>query len=182
LLVLGGGSDNPERFLSAAALSRRFPQAHMVFSDIHDGAEARAAFLNIGVDPARITIESHARNTWENLSFSFCLVRPKPDQAWFLVTNSYHMPRAVGVAQKIGWNLAPWPAGPVSFRPRIVLQFTQNLRVLGVAAHEWAGLAWYFATGRSAALFPRILSPATARAGASPSGTGIRCPAATSDG
>ena len=176
LLVLGGGTDNPQRFLSAAALSRRFPHARMVFSDIHDGAEARAAFMDIGVDPDRITIESHARNTWQNLWFSWCLVKPKPDQAWFLVTNSYHMPRALGVAQKIGWNLAPWSAGPAPFRPVFGLQFTRNLQVLETAAHEWVGLVWYFARGRSASLFPRSSWPEAARAETSLHGTGIQCP------
>jgi uncharacterized SAM-binding protein YcdF (DUF218 family) len=174
LLVLGGGTDNPERFLTAAVLSRRFPHARMVFSDIEGGGEARAAFLNIGVDPALVTIESHARNTWENIWFSWCLVKPKPDQAWYMVTNSYHMPRAVGVAQKIGWNVAPWPAGPASFRPEFALQFTRNLRALEVAAHEWVGLAWYFAMGRSAALFPRFASPAAA--GAPLNGGALHCP------
>jgi uncharacterized SAM-binding protein YcdF (DUF218 family) len=155
ILVLGGGSENPERLIAAVGLSRRFPHATVVFSDIHDSVEARDTLLRLGVAPSQIRLENHAADTWQNLSLSWCLVRPSPDQTWFLVTSDYHMPRAMGVAQKIGWNLAPWPSGPSQFRPVFSLQFADNLKTLATASHEWFGLVAYYLEGRSSSIFPR---------------------------
>lgn len=159
ILVPGGGSENPERLVTAVGLSRRFPHATVVFSDIHDSVEARNTLLRLGVAPSQIRLENRAADTWQNLSFSWCLVRPAPDQTWFLVTSSNHMPRAMGVAQKIGWNLAPWPSGPSQFRPVFSLQFADNLKALSAASHEWIGLVAYYLEGRSSSLFPRSARP-----------------------
>lgn len=154
ILVLGGGGDNPERFLAVAPLAREFPHARVVFSDI-DANAGRTGFRRLGLDPARTLIEGRARNTWENLSFTYALVKPRMSGNWIVVTDAYHIPRAMGVAGKLGWRVIPWPSGYHGGLANVSLQFADNLGKLDTAGHEWLGLLAYWAMGRSNELFPR---------------------------
>lgn len=154
ILVLGGGAENPVRFLALAALAREFPRARIVFSDV-DAKAGRTGFGQLGLDPGKTMIEGRARNTWENLNFTYALVMPRKSEKWIVVTGAYHMPRAMGVANKLGWPLIPWPAGYQGGPARVSLQFTDNLGKLETAGHEWAGLLAYWIAGRSKPLFPR---------------------------
>ena len=154
ILVLGGGAENPVRFLALAALAREFPRARLVFSDV-DAKAGRTGFRQLGLDPARTVIEGRARNTWENLDFTYALVKPRKTGKWIVVTGAYHMARVMGVAGKLGWPLIPWPAGYAGGPARISLQFTDNLGKLETAGHEWVGLLAYWVAGRSNRLFPR---------------------------
>lgn len=119
ILVLGGGADNPERFLALARLARHFPDARIVFSDV-DANAGRAGFRQLGIDPARTVIEDRARNTWENLNFTYALLKPRNSAKWVLVTSAYHIPRATA-----GWPVIPWPAG---FHARSVGRFAAVYR------------------------------------------------------
>lgn len=153
ILVLGGGAENPERFLALAALARRFPQARIVFSDV-DVDAGRTGFRLLGLDPARTLIEGRARNTWENVSFTYALVKPRMSGNWIVVTAAYHIPRMMGVAGKLRWPVIPWPAGYHGGPAKFALQFTDNLGKLETAGHEWLGLLAYWVAGRSDRLFP----------------------------
>jgi uncharacterized SAM-binding protein YcdF (DUF218 family) len=157
ILVLGGGAENPERFLALAPLARHFPQARVVFSDI-DANAGRIGFRQLGLDPARTMIEDRARNTWENLNFTYVLVKPRMSEKWLIVTGAYHIPRTMGVAGKLRWPLIPWPAGYHAGPAKISLQFTDNLDKLETAGHEWVGLLAYWMMGRSDQLFPQPVS------------------------
>lgn len=157
ILVLGGGADNPERFLALAELARHFPHARVVFSDV-DANAGRAGFRQLGIDPARTVIEDRARNTWENLNFTYALVTPRKSGKWIVVTSGYHIPRVMGVAGKLGWPVIPWPAGFHAGPAAVSMQFTDNLRKLDIAGHEWVGLLAYWVMGRSDRLFPRPLT------------------------
>lgn len=154
ILVLGGGAENSVRFLALAALAREYPRARVVFSDV-DADAGRTGFRQLGLDPARTIIEGRARNTWENLNFTYALVKPRKSEKWIVVTGAYHMPRAMGVAGKLQWALIPWPAGYNAGPATISLQFTDNLAKLDTAGHEWMGLLAYWLIGRSNRLFPR---------------------------
>jgi uncharacterized SAM-binding protein YcdF (DUF218 family) len=145
-------------------LLRRYPQARLIFSGGPAGAPmtaadvARGIFNQLGVDQRRVTYENRSRNTWENLTLSRELAQPKPDETWLLVTQALHMPRAMGVAQQIGWRLAPWPTDyltPGGDAPALRRRsLGRNLQMVDAALHEWVGLVVYRLTGRSAALFP----------------------------
>ena len=169
ILVLGGG-ENPElfafrgtaatifsegRLVEAVALARRFPEARIVFSGV-EADVARAAFAQMGAPMNRFTFENRARNSFENLMFSKNLIGPKPEETWLLVTHAVSIPRAMGVARGVGWNMVPWPVdyqtGPQGYHFSIA--FVDNVRALEIAAHEWMGLVVYRLMGRSAAWFP----------------------------
>ena len=156
-----------ERVVEAAILAKRYPDARVIFSGGNgslltasstEAQEARKLFVELGVDPSRITLEDASRNTDENARFTAKLVGPVPGQRFLLVTSAYHMPRSMGLFQKAGFNVT---AFPVAFRAlgegRGLLSDThapRNLETFDIAAKEWIGLVAYRATGRIDSLFP----------------------------
>jgi uncharacterized SAM-binding protein YcdF (DUF218 family) len=154
-----GGGD----MIAAAELMRRHPEARLVFTggSAFGGAAAdvaRKIFEQLGVDQSRATYEAQARDTWENLLFAQKLARPKPAETWLLVASALHMPRAMGVAQRLDWQIAPWPTdfltpggnGPATSRRSL----GRNILTIDAAAHEWLGLLVYRIAGKTVALFP----------------------------
>ena len=180
VIVLGGSYDRIRGYLSTvllddnshamivvAGLAQRYPNAKIVFSggtvfpDEFVPAEAVAAkqlFMSFGVPPDRLVIEGQSRNTEENARLTFDMIAPKPGSHWLLVTNAYHMPRAVGTFRKAGFDVTAFPVGWRTngwrdfFWPSPFV--TENLRRVDVAMREWFGLAVYWLLGYSTALFP----------------------------
>jgi uncharacterized SAM-binding protein YcdF (DUF218 family) len=156
-----------ERLTVAADLARRYPAVRIVFSGgsgalIYDeGAEAPFALRlleDLGIPRARILLEDRSRNTVENAIFSKALIQPKPGERWLLVTSAHHLPRAIGVFRKMGFPVEPYP---VDWRTRGAADALRPFATLGdglrrsdTAVREWVGLAVYWLTGRSSALFP----------------------------
>ncbi len=159
--------DTAERLIAGVALSRRFPEAQVVFSggtgslrrpDLKEAEFAARVFAALGVPAERMRYENQSRNTFENAVFSQRLVQPRPGEVWLLVTSAFHMPRAMGCFRQIGWEVIPYP---VDYRttgrsywwpPSVNLMF--GLSSLELALHEWVGLALYRLTGRTDVLFP----------------------------
>lgn len=168
IVVLGGPGDAAgHRLIAAAALSRRFPEAKVVFTGgsgafIPNGPmEADLAgpkLLSLGVPADRLVLESRSRNTPENAAFSYDIVQPKPGDRWILVTSAFHMPRSMGVFRVAGWSgLTAWP---VDFRAEDAgflyeqSSISGGLEVVDLAVREWMGLAAYRALGYTDALLP----------------------------
>ena len=108
-------------------------------------------------DPARFVFEPDARNTHENASLSLELVGSEAGDVWLLVTSAQHMPRAVGVFRKIGWDVIPCPVdhqvssvAPWAAWPDVAL----NLTRIDGGIKEWAGLLVYYLLDRSSEFFP----------------------------
>jgi uncharacterized SAM-binding protein YcdF (DUF218 family) len=160
-------ADGAARLTEAVALSRRFPQARLVYtggsnaltaSDYTEAADAAKLMIALGVDPARIELEKRSRNTDENARFTRDLVHPEASQVWLLVTSAYHMPRSMGLFRKAGFNVVAYP---VDYRShgnagdwRLSREPSRDLRLFDVAVHEWAGLLAYRLSGKTDALFP----------------------------
>jgi uncharacterized SAM-binding protein YcdF (DUF218 family) len=66
-----------------------------------------------GIDPQAILLESHARNTRENVRLS----RPFLDAQPFFVTDRLHLPRALRWGRRSGLQPLPWPVDRDSARP-----------------------------------------------------------------
>jgi uncharacterized SAM-binding protein YcdF (DUF218 family) len=160
---LGG---NAERVTVIAKLARDYPKARIVYSGgdaslfADQGREADYLYPllgSFGVPRDRVLLETRARNTVENATFTKELVKPKPGERWLLVTSARHMPRAIGCFRRIGF---PVEAYPVDWhtRPRLRLslsrQFSGGLAGFDGAVHEWLGLLVYRISGRTTALFP----------------------------
>lgn len=156
-----------ERMTAIAELARRYPDARIVFTGgsgriVYDGvSEAELAarlFASFGIAKERITLEDRSRDTTENAAFTKELVKPKPGERWLLVTSAHHMPRSVGVFRAAGF---PVEAFPVDYRTRGAVDLLRpfsnvgdGLRRTDTAMREWAGLAVYRLSGRTAELFP----------------------------
>jgi uncharacterized SAM-binding protein YcdF (DUF218 family) len=154
-------TDDAERMTAFAALARRHPEARLVFSGgggvrepgrLREADVAYQLFEQLGVDVGRMQFERESINTWENAVFSQCQVKPQPDETWLLVTSAFHMPRAISVFQKIGWNVVAWPVG---FKSDPAGEFfwgvnlPKGLHLLDDAIHEWVGTLEYHILGRS---------------------------------
>lgn len=160
-------NDAGERVMNALTLARRYPEARLVISGgggtvfgegIAEAPHIAAYFRDAGLDPERMVIEDRSRTTDENAIFSRDLVQPKSGERWLLVTSAWHMPRAVGVFRKNGFEVTAYP---VDFRTSgpadLVKPFafvSEGLRRLDVGTREWAGLLGYWASGRMSELFP----------------------------
>ena len=180
-VVLGGAIDDDlsrargqttfdegaERLTEAAILARRYPAARIVYSGgsssmlgrpSSEAEQARSLLVAMGVDAQSITLETRSRNTDENARFTAAIVHPQPDQRWLIVTSAYHMPRAMGLFRKAGFNAVADPVdyrtagGRADWRPNSNLP--HGLVLFDLAVHEWIGLVAYRLSGRIDAFFP----------------------------
>jgi uncharacterized SAM-binding protein YcdF (DUF218 family) len=181
IVVLGGGMDGElnganhgwelnrfgDRFVEALRLALRHPEAKVLIAGgiavLSEAQETEAAagarfFEAFGIAPSRLLLDDRSRNTEENAVFSKAIAKPEPDETWVLVTSAFHMPRAVGLFRRVGFEVLPWPTdyftagdeGP-AFNPESA---SDNLAVASVAAREWAGLVGYYLSGKIDQILP----------------------------
>lgn len=155
-----------ERIVAMVDLARRYPEAQVVFTggsgDITAASTSEADMVEKTIapllPPGRITYERVSRNTVENAELSFRQIGPKPGERWLLVTSAWHMPRSVGIFRKAGWRVTAHPVDYLTTGTaddyRMMQSVTGGLYRTDLAAKEWAGLLFAFATGKSSALFP----------------------------
>ena len=153
-----------ERYLGFTSLAKQYPDAVHLFTggsgnfarpDDKDAHVAGLVFNVLGLDS--VVFEDMSRNTYENGKFSKALAKPNPGEHWVLVTTSYHMPRAVGVFEKLGWKVIPYPVDHYTYpgeKLGVTLNFAGNLNLLTTGVREWVGLCAYYITGKTSALFP----------------------------
>jgi uncharacterized SAM-binding protein YcdF (DUF218 family) len=155
-------NDDIERMFCAAALSKAHPSAKIIFTggsgDIlnqsaREGDDVRAyvALTNL---TGKILYEENSRNTYENAIFSKPLAAPEDGDGWVLITSAYHMPRALGVFEKAGWPVIPYPCGYRAPPLRALPSASGNFAALTIFMREVVGLAAYYVTGKSAFLLP----------------------------
>ncbi|WP_185982482.1 YdcF family protein [Aureimonas mangrovi] len=160
-------NDAADRVTAALALARRYPEARIIFSggsaalladDIAESIPARQLFLELGLDPERLVLEEAARNTAENAVLSRKIADPQPGETWLLVTSAFHMPRAVGCFRVAGFDVLPYPvdyrtpSGSAVWQPSSAS--IRNVEKVHFSVREYLGLAVYWMTGRTDALFP----------------------------
>ena len=157
-VVVGGASERNFAFIE---LARKFPAAKLVYSggsgrminQQYKAADvARRLFNHQGMDLSRILFERESRNTWENGLFSKKLVNPKMGEKWVLITTAWHMPRAVSVFCKIGWDVIPFPVDYQSERGnllRVDWGGVSNMSGLAVGVKAWVGQWAYWFSEKS---------------------------------
>jgi uncharacterized SAM-binding protein YcdF (DUF218 family) len=161
---VGAGTDEPqvngaaERMTTVLPLLRQAPDLAVVFtggegeyfgSGPSEAERARRFFVQLGLDPQRIRLENQSRNTYENAVFTARLSGIDPHKPWILVTSASHMPRALAVFRKQGWNVTPYS---VDFRAGLATPWTTyslgDFEKWRVALHEYLGLLAYRLTDR----------------------------------
>ena len=175
VLILGGGLDwrvlqsrgvpAPElsvaRLISGHDVARRYPDAKVIFAGgsstlgaagLSEADGARHYFGQMGMAPGRLRVEQRSRNTYENILFAQRIAKPKIGEVWLLATSASHMPRAMGVARKLGWAIQPWPTDYLTTPTGIngFFEYARNLDRMDLAVREYLGLLVYRLTGRSA--------------------------------
>ena len=180
-IIVLGGSTNPkmtelrgqisvngaaERLIAFADLARTYPDAKLVFTggsgSLNPGALSEAdvaqqVLLIMGGDMGRIRFEREARNTFESGRKAKTLALPNPSDNWLLVTSAMHMPRAMGVFRKAGWHVTAYPVDyntGGAGRLRLRFNLAGNGSSIQIAIHEWVGLVYYKALGRTDDWFP----------------------------
>ena len=156
IMLPGGASDGID---AVSKLSQDYPNARLTFCGFRAADKNLIERLaDLGVDPARINIESQSRTTFEDALYSAALLKPKSKERWLLVTSAMHMPRAVGCFRAAGFQVEPFP---VEFMTRSrsgpFAQFATGSSALiqfDRAAKEWIGLIAYRLMGKTDALFP----------------------------
>ncbi|NNM80957.1 MAG: YdcF family protein [Gallionella sp.] len=91
-------------------------------------------------------VEDDSNNTFENARNSYQMLHAQGIQRIYLVTHSWHMPRAVRAFEDAGFKVIAAPTafttgehlGPMAFLPR-----AESLRDSKIFMHELIGLLWY---------------------------------------
>ena len=171
ILILGGPSspgltreheqvsfnEAGERLTESVKLIKNYQSSKIIFSggfgELPHTYVAKKFFSEMGIDISYIIFESKSRNTFENILFSKKIINPKESENWLLVTSSFHMSRAINVAEKLNWKFIPYPVDFrtskkfISFKPRFAL--LDNFNSFNLASHEVVGLLSYYLLGRS---------------------------------
>lgn len=152
-----------DRLTAFVALARKYPEAKLVFtggsgsladSEHREADFAQDALRDLGVELARVLFERDSRNTHENALFTYARVAPGPEEFWLLITSASHMPRAVGVFRRVGWQVTPYPVDYYTDGGSLRFDFQWGLEVFSTALREWIGLTAYRLLGWTDRLFP----------------------------
>jgi uncharacterized SAM-binding protein YcdF (DUF218 family) len=160
-------NDAGERLTEAAALSRLYPDALLVFTggsvsliddSIKEAEYVHQFWLSLGVPENRMVFENQSRNTYENAVFTRDLVHPGAAEDWLLITSAFHMPRSMGIFRALGMNPQPWPTDYRTFGDsqdwRLPIDGPLAIRTVEIALKEYIGLIAYRLDGKTNALFP----------------------------
>lgn len=160
-------NESAERLTEGLRLALRLPATQVVFTGGvgglwpggRDAAEPIRTFLSeAGVAKQRILVEARSRNTAENAQLTYDLLQSKAGQRWLLVTSAYHMPRAIGLFRKAGFDVTAYPVDYRTRGPEDLLRpferIPAGLLRMDLAANEWLGLIAYRIMGRIDDLLP----------------------------
>jgi uncharacterized SAM-binding protein YcdF (DUF218 family) len=155
------------RYVTTLRLLHAHPESRLLFTGgpAVDPASGRLAqtgvaqriLSSIGIEPTRVVFEEASADTCESAVNARARLQPAETERWVVVTSALHMPRTVACFRAAGWAVIPQPAdyrvvpGPWNMGS---FNIVGNLALLDAALHEWLGLAYYRASGRTGEVFP----------------------------
>jgi uncharacterized SAM-binding protein YcdF (DUF218 family) len=120
------------------------------FPENKEGIYVKKYLKSIHIPDSALVIEKESRNTYENAVFTKKILDSLGLKGPFmLVTSSYHMPRAMAVFKKAGYNnLIAYPTNRMSGERRFTLDHllipsADALFSLQFLIHEWMGYLVY---------------------------------------
>jgi uncharacterized SAM-binding protein YcdF (DUF218 family) len=156
-----------DRIVSTAMLAHRYPNARLLYTggsanllsnDAKEADYAAELFEGLGIARSRLLMERASRNTLENAEFSRAMVNPKTGERWLMVTSGFHMPRAVGLFRKTGFEVEAYPVDWKLGKGSDIFSFFSaagdGLAYTDSAVREWMGLIAYRLAGKTDALLP----------------------------
>lgn len=90
--------------------------------------------------------EGKSRSTWENAVYTARLLQPAGVRTVVLVSQAWHLPRAIWAFEHVGIVALPWPAPRTAREDEQVADFLPSisgLRDTTYALHEMIGAAYY---------------------------------------
>jgi len=149
----GGDSATPDalaRVRYAARLHRATGKPILLTGGNPDSRSAESLVMKDALEndffvPVR-WVEDQSENTWQNARLSYAILQPQGITTICLVTQAWHMSRAVTAFEKAGFRVIPAPTGFATTYKLSPLDFLPRGRALGksfVALHEWIGRLWY---------------------------------------
>lgn len=162
MTTLGRGETayNPAagNFIKFIELAKENPHLQLVYTgNSFENETAKKEFKALGIDPSIVQFADNAKDTKENAIKTKELLNPNPEDHWLLVGSAYHIPRAVGLFRRAGFNVIPFPVDyhtPGNYEPWFFLGLKLNLDGWQVSSREWLGLLINYLMGRSDTLFP----------------------------
>ena len=140
-----------DRLRAGAALKRRtglpiLVTGGIVQSDRPPIGQVMAASLRDDFQTPAEWVEDQSSDTWQNALFSLEILKRNGISSVYIVTNAWHMPRAVQAFRKAGLIVTAVPTSidppfdpiPQDFIPRVSTWSWSFF-----ALHEWVGRAWY---------------------------------------
>jgi uncharacterized SAM-binding protein YcdF (DUF218 family) len=105
-----------------------------------------------GVPFESVQMESQSHSTYENALYSAQILKQRGLSKVVLVTEGYHMLRAERCFRRQGIQVVPAPCSLRSLQdPNEWSEFVPSISAMQrneECLHEWAGLAWYWMTGK----------------------------------
>jgi uncharacterized SAM-binding protein YcdF (DUF218 family) len=159
-----------ERLTEGLVLAHKLPNTRVIFTGgsasimnaVPSAAGSIGEFLTAsGIAAERIVLERNSRNTRENATMTFEIVKPQAGERWLLVTSAFHMARSMGVFRAAGFDVVAWPvdyrtAGPQDMT-RLMGSVDDGIKRLDMVTKEYIGLVVYRLRGWSDALWPAPL-------------------------
>jgi uncharacterized SAM-binding protein YcdF (DUF218 family) len=105
-----------------------------------------------GIDPERLVVEDHARNTYENAVDSSAIVRARDWKTVLVVTSAFHMPRAYACFREVGLDVDTLPVDFRSYKSPYsgeLVPRAEHLAHSTGALREWFGRGIYRLRGYS---------------------------------
>ncbi len=139
IVVLGG--NGPRRARGAAELYRKGLAAKILVTGRGDCLLIRGWLMERQVPADAILVECESGTTWENATFSSHILRENGVRRALLVTDWFHMRRALGCFRMVD------PA--IEWQPMAIAPPPHVMRLAGTAdgnaaVKEYAKIAWYF--------------------------------------
>lgn len=167
IAILGGGRERPApeyggETVSRATLARLRYGARLYFETglpvlvsggrVFGGKRSEAALMREvlvrELDVAVRWVEGESRNTAENARLSAQILGAHAVDTVILVTDAWHMPRAVAAFEEAGLGVVAAPTGFHGARPGVPLALrwlpdADALEMSAQALHEYLGRLWY---------------------------------------
>jgi len=140
-----------ERVVFGAAAYRRLHLPVLVSGGRVAGAEISEAALMKAALEENFAIpvvwnEDRSRTTWENAVYTAQLLEREKLTTIVLVTQAWHLPRALWAFERVGMKALPWPASRTALRLGALDDFLPSIAALrdtAYALHEMIGGVYY---------------------------------------
>lgn len=155
------------KLIKFVGLARAYPHLKLVFTgNLFETETAKREFKTLGLDPSRVIFEGNSKDTKENAEKTAELIKPNLDDQWLLITSAYHMPRSVGLFEKVGFKVIPYPVdyhSPGNYEMWFFIGLKMNLEAWHASSREWLGMVANYIMGRSNEIYPDPVSLSSAK-------------------